>query len=208
MPADRKYLAWRFSGGFCEYLRDHNRIGIQAIQDPPVAILIPHAKLMTPLADVRQRSRMRHAQLFAFLQQPEKRTGFDSSTSRERRSLDLAVQPHQRLSCAFHGCNMSASYVTSDMLARARARRQSWPSSFPRGLSQQIARGFRPVAGAASLLPDAFGQWPGSLNQVRHCFAHNIRFTAVLGSGQATHHFGKFIVELNGDGCHGIAPLR
>lgn len=47
-------------------------------------------------SDHRHRPRVRKSKPFASLKPPEENTGLDPGRGRERRSLDLAVQPHER----------------------------------------------------------------------------------------------------------------
>jgi len=68
-PGD--YRLRRGPGFLSEDIRDHNRIGINAVDDVLRRIDVEDPQFVTPFADGRHRSRVRHFQALALLQFPE-----------------------------------------------------------------------------------------------------------------------------------------
>ena len=72
-------------------------IGVDAVDDSPGLARIDNAEFMTPATDDRHWTRGRHTESFAALKPTEQHTSLDARGRRERRRLDLAVQPNDRL---------------------------------------------------------------------------------------------------------------
>lgn len=66
------------------------------LPDSPLAIGNHiNSQLMTPLADVRHRARMRERKHFTLLQPPQQEARFEASVQREGRRFDFAAQPNE-----------------------------------------------------------------------------------------------------------------
>ena len=87
----------RLPGGLREHPGDQDGIRIEPVDDPPDPILIPDPDLVAPRPDARHGPRVRHPERFPLLEPAQQVPGLHPRLCRERRSLDLAVEPHQRL---------------------------------------------------------------------------------------------------------------
>jgi hypothetical protein len=83
---------------FLKHIRNHHRIGIQAINDPPRLARIHDSQFVAPGPDGRHWPGVRHTEPLAALKASQQRPGFKAGRRRERRRLHLAAQPHQGLS--------------------------------------------------------------------------------------------------------------
>jgi hypothetical protein len=80
-----------------EHVENHDRVGSDVINNPPDAVRVLHAELMTSLADARHGTRVRKRNALAALQATQQHACLDPGLGRKRRRLDFTVQPRQRL---------------------------------------------------------------------------------------------------------------
>lgn len=86
---------WNLSCLFRIDLQDQDRVGVNAIHDPPVMQGISNSKRSAPWPHIGQWFRLRHTQTLTFLKHLKKHSRFLSSLGREWRCLDLSAQPNQ-----------------------------------------------------------------------------------------------------------------
>jgi hypothetical protein len=92
----------RRGGLLAEDLKDHNRIRIYAIHNPPSVTLIDNSELVTPGSNRWHGTRMRQSESLAILELPEKIACLESCRLGEGRALDLAFEPDERLIRPIH----------------------------------------------------------------------------------------------------------
>src|SRR2546430_9721338 len=95
-----------FFGRLCRFLgkdlRNHDRISVDAIYHSPVARHVIDSQFMAPRPDAGHWPRVRHREYVPSLEAPEQESGLKPSCARERRALNLAMQPGKRLVLATH----------------------------------------------------------------------------------------------------------
>src|SRR5438105_6270590 len=98
------YSLRRLLSRLAEDFKNHYRVALDLIQDPPTLILILYSQFMATRADTRHWSRMRQRQIFSALQAPQQNACLNASTETERRRLYFSTQPDQRfvLSCHYY----------------------------------------------------------------------------------------------------------
>src|SRR5262249_22086854 len=85
------------AGGLGEHPGDHDGIRIDPVDDPPTPVLIPDSDLMAPRGAVGRGPRVRPPERFTTLAPAQQDPGPHPRLGRERRRLDLAAEPRQRL---------------------------------------------------------------------------------------------------------------
>jgi len=85
-----------------EDLKDHNRIRIYAIHNPPGVALIDDSELVAPGPDGWHGTRMRQSESPALLKLPEQIARLKSCRLRKGRAFDLAFEPDERLVRPIH----------------------------------------------------------------------------------------------------------
>jgi hypothetical protein len=97
LPALVEHVLGRFVGGLGEDIRHHDCVFVDAVHETPLTALVRDAQLMAARADRRHRTGDGHRQRFASLKTSQQHSGLDAGLFGKRRSLDLAVEPDQRL---------------------------------------------------------------------------------------------------------------
>jgi len=95
-----------------EDLRDDHRVTIDPVDNSPCRIGIHDSQLVTPLADARHRSRVRHFESLTGLQSPQQESGLKPCLLGEGRRLHFAVQPDKRFVIWVHENRL---YANSDI---------------------------------------------------------------------------------------------
>ena len=80
-----------------EDIRDHDRVRIHPIDDPPGVSLVGYPQLVASAANRRHGPRVRHPQALAPLQLPEQVARFQTCCLAEWGCLHLTMEPRQRL---------------------------------------------------------------------------------------------------------------
>jgi hypothetical protein len=88
-------LGWNSGRLFREDFGYHDRIVVDAVDNPALVTDVSHAQLMTVAAHTRHWARLRHRQTLSFLKTPQREPCLQTRRPAERGRLDLAVQPYE-----------------------------------------------------------------------------------------------------------------
>jgi hypothetical protein len=88
---------WRLPGFLGKYVKYHNRVLIDPIQDTPRAVRVIDSQLIAARSNAWHRPGLRHRKGLAALQPPQQVSRFESRCLRHRRGFDLSVKPSERL---------------------------------------------------------------------------------------------------------------
>src|SRR5262245_40672311 len=134
--ASGDHLSWRRSCLLCEHVTDDDRVVIDTIDDPPLATTICDPQLVTASSDGRHRAGVRKTERLSSLKSPEGHSHLDPSLLRERRCLDLAMEPSERFVPPHRHRSLDMSDMTSKqhgrsaLAARLACPCGSWESRF------------------------------------------------------------------------------
>ena len=135
-----------------EHLHDHNRIGIDPVDDPPCRPAVLDTEFVTPSPQQWQRPGDRHTQRLAALEESKMEACFESGFSGEGRCLDLSVKTSQRL---VSGTHRLRRYVILDILSSITcdAAHPEHTSGCGSGFTLQCGPTLRSVAASQAVRP-------------------------------------------------------
>jgi hypothetical protein len=95
-PTIGNHSRWGLRRRLLKDVDNHDRIGIQTIDQPPRLARIDDAQFMATRPDGRHRAGVGHPQLHAPLQAAQQQSSFDAGGRGERWRLDFTAQPDER----------------------------------------------------------------------------------------------------------------
>ena len=86
-----------FRRGLVVYGKNDDFLGVEMVENAPVVGFVADAQLVTTRSDIWHGTGVRQAKAFTLLQKPEQHPGLDPGRQAERRALDFALHPDERL---------------------------------------------------------------------------------------------------------------